>query len=636
MVRIKEDRHELSRVVGPVASSRLATRVIIFLIVVVAVGQLAAPIFLYASLGAAKDHVRSAARNLKRDDIDGALSDIEAAIRELESAERLTTAPSIRLLGKLGLGADVDAIVALTGASNLTLTSSRDFLSVVQDASPSDGLTGVLYRDNQVQFSSARTVLREIPSLEVALRASLDQLGELASPRLSAISKEITRLKHLLTSARDGVSRMRRILSALPALAGERSRTTLALALQSPSEARGGGGLIGVVGSITFRDGRPQLGTPHPIEVVNRKLRGPIDAPTWFRRTYSLLKPVQDPRQVNVSPSFASTSRLLLRMLKETQGVVYDGVVALDPIAFGKMAEAFGGISASGWDKEIGRSNARRLLLNEIYEHFRYREREQNLYLSRLVTAFWTKVTESPARGGTFLAAIANAARTMHLKAYSEVPAVQEAFAKLTVDGEPRTFGPSTQMFFSNNLGGNKSDFFVHRRISTTINLLSDGSARVGIIADLSNSPGPRAQARPRSRLINRSSVHFLMPKGSEPTSLAIDHRRLDPFVGRDRSFPVTYQVISLSPGEETVINQRYKWPDAWDPATGEFKISLVPQATVWPDEFKISVRAPTGYRISSNDVTGDLEWRRPSDSLSVLTGKMKEPRLIRIALLSP
>lgn len=611
---------------------RRLKRPLIFVAAVVLTGQLAAPILFYRSITSAREHARGVTRNLRSDNLDGALSEAIEARSELARAEDLRAAPVFRIATLLGLDDEMDALDTSISSSAVALDAFQHFLEAVSRLTSSGRLSDVIYKNEQIQFSKAQALGTALPRLQSQLSIAISRLRAVSDTAGSSIVRQVNDLLKLLVRTHQATRRAEQLLSVLPTLGGEGTRQTMLLALQSPSEARGGGGLIGVLGRLVLTDGRVSLGKLTPIEDVKRGLKEPIGAPKWFEDVYSILDPLDDPRQVNVSPSFPQTSRLLLRMMRKATGIAYDGVIAVDPIAFGKLAEPLGGIAARGWDKRITRSNARRLLLNEIYTHFRYKERMQNRYLSRLVKGLWQQRRQSDS-AGPFLAAIANAAQTLHLKVFHRDPDVQAVLEELNIDGDPASFGSDVQMFFTNNLTGNKSDFFVRREIDTSITLLENGTALVRVSVVMSNSPGPLAQRQPRTRLLNRSSVHFLMPTTARSRTLTVDRRHVDPFEGRDNSFPVAWQVAAVAPGRETSIVHEYEWEEAWDETNGRFTLTLIPQAGVWPDAFRLSVEAPSGYGIDSASASGGLAWTFSGSVGASVSGKLKEPRRIRINL---
>lgn len=574
------------------------------------------------------------ANKLEAAKINQAERNFDRARTHAVAAERMTGHLSFRLLSLVpGIGADVDAIDSLVAAVNHGADAGVTALDGIQAMDPNDeGLAGALYEDGRVDlaaFDEARTYVDDAVGLLGAARRDVDAAPEGNLPQVSsAVEKAAERLDSALESANEGV----RVMEQLPRLLGSDGPRRYFLAFQSPSEARGGGGLIGFYGILEAEDGHIELGSLEPIAKLSNPKKETADAPGWFSSLYGSVGAVDEWRQVNASINFPVVSDVILDRYEISTGESLDGVIAMDPLALGDLTQGTGPIQA-GPLGEIGPRNAREVLLRDVYVDYQGRPIAQNRALKILVDHFWDRLGSGRVDVTGFSDGLSDAAAGGHLKIFATDPAIEDALVDLGIDGGYADETSNVQAVFNNNWSANKIDYYLHRTIETHIVIDAEGEATVTTTALLSNHASADqgglmsgAHIGGQEDGTNTMSLFFLMPEGSREPSVTIDGRRDDPFRGRDDLAPVAWTIVRVPAGETSTVTLTYKLSDGIE--GGHFPFTFFPQTTVNPDSFELTAEGPGGRLLPISEITGES---RPSERL--VRGVLDRQRYFHIEL---
>ena len=497
-----------------------------------------------------------------------------------------------------------------------------------------DELQPRIYSDGRIDFAT----LDELTLRLADQRKALDDLREelVAGDRgsLGIVHEAFRRTEERLSFASDVLDTTLDALEVLPAFFARDSVKRYLVAFLSPSEARGGGGLLGVYGVLHVRDGETELGQLYPNELLNDGLEGAeVDAPGWFEDLYGGLTALKDVRQANLSPTFPASARVVLNMHQRVYGTQLDGMIAMDPIVLGKLTRPLGPLSAPNWKVKITASNARRLLLRDIYSRFpRSLERAQNVYLSQLVDEVWRRIRAGNFAIGSMGAALADSAATQHLKMFATDPEVQSAFRTLGVSGDPTTEAPNVQVFVHNNFTGSKIDHYISRLQQVEIELNESGSASVQTEVTLENSVPLEPVGvinRPLDKRypvgLARMTTHFMLPENAIVTSTAVDGRSRSFGDGSDSGHPMRWTSVNLSSGETVTLSIAYEIPDAI--AGDDFRFTLWPQALPFPDHYAVTITVGDGLEVRGGN------YEAISNSTMQWEGSLKTPRTFELEL---
>jgi hypothetical protein len=602
------------------------TRAAIAVLVFVFLMPFAAVLLAYMRLQSAVDAFDAARREL----VAGG-GDIEATLRSAIS----DAAHSRELMDDPLVG----GLAVVTGTRD-DLAAGARLADIAQGASEIaletwlllDELQPRIYSNGRIDFATLDELSLRLADQQIGLAELREELGVGDRGSLATVHAAFRRAEERLSFADDVLDTTLDALEVLPAFFARDSIKRYLVAFLSPSEARGGGGLLGVYGVLHVRDGETELGELYPNELLNEGLDGTeVKAPHWFEDLYGGLTALRDVRQANLSPTFPASARVVLNMHRRVYGTRLDGMIAMDPIVLGKLTRPLGSLSAPNWNVKITASNARRLLLRDIYSRFpRTLERAQNIYLSQLVDEVWRRIRAGNFAIGSMGAALADSAATQHLKMFAVDPEVQAALRTLGVSGDPTTEAPNVQVFVHNNFTGSKIDHYISRLQQVDIELTEEGSADVHTEVTLENSV-PVEPVSVINRPLNkrypvglaRMTTHFMLPRSAIVTAAAEDGREKKFFSGRDSGHPMRWTTVNLSAGETVTLAIDYEIPDA---IVGDgFRFTLWPQALPFPDHYGVTVTAGDGIEV----IGGNFE--DVSDTTMKWEGSLKTPRTFEL-----
>ena len=556
-------------------------------------------------------------------DIATARAELGVALEKAGEARDLASHPSMVLATVLPvIRHDARAAAAIVEAGHEVATAG---LAAADGASllglDRDGFAESVFENGRVALepleAAAVPVTRATDALERA-RAYLD-----AAPRANvalirtSLADGLDRVEEALAVARKG----RALVTALPGLLGGESDRRYLLVFQTPSEARGGGGVAGLYGIVTASDGVLRLGRIGPYAELFRPRSRPVDAPGWFAASYGAQGALTEWPQANVSPNFPVVVGVMAEMYEAESGRAVDGVLAMDPVALASLMRGTGPMEVrrgpGGRPVAVTSDNVVELLLHDSYLDFPT-EASQDSFLTEVVDLFWDKLQSGDVDARSLGEGIADAVDAQHFKAAVVADAEQDALAELGLLGAYPGTGPQTQLIYNNNYGINKVDYFLERELSSTIELDSNGVAHVTTTVALHN----RAPDGPRSLLLglsgngtpvgtNRMMLSFLLPEGASVTSLQVGGSERAPLFYSDADHPVAWFVTDVPAGRSEVATLTYDVEGAasFNGRMDDYALSFVPQATVNPDAITVTVIPPDGFsfgRVEGATITPD------------------------------
>jgi hypothetical protein len=593
---------------------------------------------LNTSLSDAAEGLRAAALALGESDFQRADANLSTALVASGKARAATNHPAFLIASNLPpLDEDARTINALSDAAELSVRAGVAAVRGARETGAADQGFSALYRDGRVQFEAMD---RSIPAVTESA-GLLDQAEALVrepfAPNLSSVQTGLDLARLEIGNANETASKAATLLDMLPKFLGRDGWRQYLLAFQTPSEARGGGGLMGLYGILQARNGRVKLTQVEAVgELIRRGRVRASDAPAWYRDLYGPLAATRQWQQANLSPNFPVTADVWLQMYEDITGQRLDGVVAMDPIALAEFTRATGPINAQGLDVDVGPNNAASVILYDSYTQFATPE-QQNSYLERLIGAFWAKLGGGDVDTPAFVSALGTTVRGQHFKVYAPKPADERALQRLDAAGDYDDYDPNVQLIYNNNAAASKIDFFLKRRIETNIQLTENGGAEITTTATLTNEapPEPPALMSPsikgiRRPGLNATYLHFILPQGSTPTdfrvNFEIDGKRRQPLTGREEGHPVVWDYIPIPPGDSRKVSVAYRLP-ATSGIEG-FAFTLFPQATVNADEYSVKVSAPPRATVTNSLVPGSV-----ADRALRFSGLLTEPKEIRVAV---
>lgn len=630
----------ISRIRGGGARS-LLLGVVAILVVLVADGVYAGLRF-RSTFTSAACGLKHAAAALEELDIAAAERGLASALEQIDAAAGLLRHPSLRLAGALpGVSRDLDVLESLTVAargaarSGLIGAEAATALGASKDSS-----LGRLYRDGRVSFDAIEGAADAVTRATERLQAARSALAHAPRASLARIRRSHGSATELVADALGSLRDTSAVLDDLPALFGREGTRRYFLAFQAPSEARGGGGLIGVYGVLTARDGRLRLERVAPIRVLVRKLDGKVAAPAWYESLYGGVDGLGGWREANSSPTFPTVAKVLLRMYERSTGRSLDGAIAMDPLVVAELLRGVGPIEARGFPEAVTAANAPRILMRDIYLRFVGDEESQNRFLRDLVERLWERLGDGSTDPDVLKDALVRSVARQRLKFFSAARDERDVAGLLGMSGDPRASGPNLQMFFHNNFAANKIDWFLRRSQTTTIAIDRSGRGRVVASIELDNT-APRGH---RSLLkksdvnelpagLNLMSLHLVMPERAEVNEMYLGSTPTDGFSGLEAGvYPEVWAPVQVPVQDRAGVSVSYDIPELVTFRNGRatFDMTFLPQALVRPDRFALTVIAPEGYRVGGMGRSASL-----ADRFEV-GGTLDRLRRVRARLLAP
>lgn len=127
-------------------------------------------------------------------------------------------------------------------------------------------------------------------------------------PTLPVLGRALDTARWRIERAMEATKDAQTLFRAAPSLFGDVARRRYLLAFQSPSEARGSGGFMGLYGILEADGGRLSLRKMGPIGDLSLSPAEAVDAPGWFERRYEGFASLWQWQQANLSGDFPTVA----------------------------------------------------------------------------------------------------------------------------------------------------------------------------------------------------------------------------------------------------------------------------------------------------------------------------------------
>ncbi len=541
----------------------------------------------------------------------------------LQASDQLATADKRLRSPLVSLGLLVPGL-----SSNLQ--ASRTLVSVGEQLAVAGVDLADLAEVNLTGSGEGDVTLDELRRLSPALDRAADvvasskrrvgglQLNFLLPPVSDAARELSTRLDRDLRSTALSADSAR----LLPTILGDGSTRRYFLAFQNNSELRGTGGFIGNWGELVAEGGKMRLERFGRLDDLNETGTKPrvVTGPRGFFERWKMFNPGQFWQQVNVSPDFPTSARLISELYPQSGGQPIDGVIAIDPPGLAGLLELSGPVQVPGWPVDITAENVVEVTLSEAYVAFAQDDRVNFLgELSRRVTEAFTHADLGrPAR---VTAALDDAARNGHLVVWMTRPAEQKLIEDLGIDGAVDPVQGDSLLVVNQNMAGNKTDYYLHRRISYHLSLdpgrspaLLRGQVDVALTNDAPSSGLPAQVIGPYDERFqpgeNRTyvSIYTPFPGGRA----AVDGRPIELENQSDLGRVAQSTTLSLPPLSTTALSLEVSGRVALS-EDGWYRLDLLHQTSLTPDDVEVSVVVPDGWRIAEVRGLAQQDERRAS-----------------------
>jgi len=385
---------------------------------------------------------------------------------------------------EMAIGVPAAARLALDGLQPLA-----DLLSVDTPDEPSAGGIGEravsVLQAEQSKFSQALAELTKVAEA----RRKINK-GKL-SPRLARLIDRLDKYLPLLRSALRGVM-------IAPDLLGASEPKSYLILAQNNHELRATGGFISGVGLLRLDKGKiteldyrdsyavDDLSKPHP---------PPPEPLTRYMSAGMLLL-----RDANWSPDFPSSAQVIESIYQLDQGVVVDGVIAVDLVALQLLVGTIEPIYVEAYDEHVDENGvlekmkaywASPLGKGQTGDWWAHRKDFMAALLKAMMAKLEAeaKVIEMP----KLLKALQKGLEEKHILIYMHDPITAQLLAENNWDGSLRSTEGDYLMVVDTNMGYNKVNPNIEETIAYRVTINEDGTARGEVTITYLNKSAKRA-----------------------------------------------------------------------------------------------------------------------------------------------
>jgi hypothetical protein len=450
-----------------------------------------------------------------------------------------------------------------------------------------------------------------IARLEEPLRVALQELrqaqAELSQARvrfvLPILDRPLARLHGHVAVALDEGETAALAARVVPDLFGSPSPRRYFLAIQTPAELRGTGGMIGNFGELVATNGRltlERLGRTRELNLGGRRPRR-LTGPQDYVRRYERFEPAETWQNVTMSPDFPSVGAVIQALYPESGGRAIDGVIGIDPIALAALLELTGPVRVPEWPVPLTSSNAGDVLLRQQYERLEGAEREGFL-ASTTRAVFHRLTTTSLPPPAAVIRVLSPAVRGRHLTLFSTRDEEQRLFERVGAAGAMPPVRGDFVSAIVQDASGSKIDVFLRRslRYQATYDPESGRVEAEAVIEVRNTAPSSGLpailigdKAGPTRPGENRLYLSLYSPLAF--TAAELDGRPFLMESERELGRNVYSAFLLIPPGESVTLRVAL----SGSLATGsEYRLDVASQPAAETGELDVEVRVP-GRRIA-------------------------------------
>ncbi|HEX9235740.1 MAG TPA: DUF4012 domain-containing protein, partial [Actinomycetota bacterium] len=358
---------------------------------------------------------------------------------------------------------------------------------------------------------------------------------------------------------------------------------------------------------------------------------GSIPPPRGFGGPYTSFGSPTFWLNTNVTPDAPTAATMIENLWHKVKGKHLDGVIFVTPQALSSLMGALGPIDVPKLHYTVTADNVVQFVTNQAFfllnKEQTARNRVLGLVASQVLHRFFAANHPQPA-----VKAMVEAASKGYIIVHAVDPAVESGFVQAGIAGG---FGPDHTDFFSvvsNNIAGNKVDYYVKNSIDYQVDLKPGGTASADVAVTLDNTapsqsgynealgPYPTHRTEPHGLQLSSgedySFLAFYCSRACSGTATEPDGRTtlarfpqdtMTAFAGETRLKPKTFQTFHLN----------LSTPGGWtgNDVGGTYRLVFQAQPTIQAAFVRFAIALPPGMRMVSTNIpvtfdkAGRLLW---------------------------
>jgi len=524
------------------------------------------------------------------------------------------------------------------------LSASRTMVATGRSLASEASRLATLAEAANLRLGAGSRPAAEARRLAPDLAASASVLQQLAGGLQGADRPYLwPSLKNRLDHVRSSLSRQAaaadraaEIARAVPGLLGAEGSRRYFVAIQDNSELRGTGGVIWAWAELAAEDGRLQLTRVGSTDELNlaRTAGGSLDLPDGFLDRYRDFDVTDTWQNVNVSPDFSVTAQVISSLYRQSGGRELDGVIAVDLQGFAALVGLTGPLQVVGWPEPVTAANAAEVVTFTSRQRFPEATDRQR-FLSQLASTAMTGLTQAdPGTPRELARSFRDIVDGGHLLLYGRAPAEQQLFRDLGVAGELSAEPADSLMVVNQNLTATPIDSFLRREVRYDVALdpgrhpaAVTGSIAVTLRNEAPSTGLPSAPVGPGDgRFATGENRTYLSLYTPSVLGGGLAGVRADSEFGRRRYSTI----LSIGPQQSKTVSFDVRGRVAL--VAGWYVLDIPRQARSSPDEVRISLTIPGGWRITDARGMQIVDPRHAVADLSVTDHQQVAVRLKRTA----
>jgi Protein of unknown function (DUF4012) len=497
-----------------------------------------------------------------------------------------------------------------------TLSSAGKRLAAAASSSASElDLKGLRLQHGAIDLAALGRADTALDSARRALDRAAATVRSAASPwLLPPLVKAIDDLDTRMAEARRDVGTAADILDLAGPMLGRDGPRRWFLAVVTPAENRGSGGLVGNIGEITADAGKLDLTAVARVARLNEAVDDAAAArvlPPIYAEAYGEWKVPAKLQNVTVVADFPTAAEALEVVQPLAGRGEVDGTISIDPLAVAALLQVVGPVTVPSWPVPIGADNAASVLLHEQYVALDGDAREN--FLGEVIAAVWGRATSGNLPSPASLAqALGPAVRGRHVQLHSRRPEEQAALGHLGADGAIRNAGGDHLGLVTDNASQSKIDWFLRRALdyhlrydpgsgsadgTVTVTLTNDAPASGEPAYVLGGDVAPPGYSRQIVQVYTPLDLVSATVDGRPPPAAAV--RSLGGRGNWAHEFdiavpPKSALTIELHLTGRLVLGRQ-----------GSLSLDVDRQSAVHPDHIAVTLEVTDGWRITAGNLNG-------------------------------
>lgn len=454
------------------------------------------------------------------------------------------------------------------------------------------------------------------------------------------ISDYVEAKKTILSEHKSTITTAKTFTTLLPDLLGFESKRTYLILLQNNMELRPTGGFIGSYGLVTFENGSLVSFDVFDVYSADGQLRGHVEPPLPIRKY--LNQPNWFLRDSNWDPDFQNAARQAAWFLEKETGVSPHGVIAVDVSLAQFLLEAIGPIALPDYKETITAENLFERAQAHTQTDFFPGSTQKKDFLGSLSRRIVDRLLhEEHVPWLSVFSAVKRGVLEKHLLFSFNNEAIQQVFTLNNWAGNILTM-PQKEGQFSDfrmiteaNLGVNKANYAVKRKIHDEIVINDDGSMTGALTIQYTNEGIDTPLG---SSYINYLRTYF--PQNTKLTALELDGKEASiSSKGKDIELEEATQsgktvfgfLVTVAPKTTKSVILLYELPETYPafPGSTTYDYVFQKQPGTREDSLTVLITYPVDLRVRNTNAQVFQEKQTVA-----LSSNLAEDRLFEVEFL--